>query len=374
MGAAEKCRVVDDYGQKLANSGFTLEQVRRILVNGIKGFQGRKLRCKREGRKLYRTAKQSQGARLKKKLLSKTSWYKGAKKNLVGEDDKAKKRGGVSNKGANTTIRARRDTPKTVLFVEHTAMGELARRLRELMGRLAPIMGFNVKVVERTGSSIKSLFSQSSLWDGAQCGRDACITCTQGAEMLPPCTRKSLVYENVCSICNEGAGAKKELTNINPEIASIYVGETSRTVQERAKEHWADTRGAKGVEGSHMLKHMEQYHGGEKPKFIMRVVQFHRSALSRQTGEAVRIMRRGGAGSVLNSKSEFNRCYIPRLKVEEQDKIKKMEQQEEDEMRAIVTALREEDEVWERSKNVKKTGGAITTGSSTKRGSQSDRN
>ena len=56
----------------------------------------------------------------------------------------------------------------------------------------------------------------------------------------------------------EGAGAKKELVNVNPEIASIYVGETSRTIQERAMEHWADTRGAKGVEGSHMLKHMEQ--------------------------------------------------------------------------------------------------------------------
>ena len=31
-----------------------------------------------------------------------------------------------------------------------------------------------------------------------------------------------------------------------------------------------------------------------EPTFIMRVVQFHRSALSRQTGETVRIMRRGG--------------------------------------------------------------------------------
>ena len=172
----------------------------------------------------------------------------------------------------------------------------------------------------------------------------------------------------------EGAGAKKELINVNPEIASIYVGETSRTIQERALEHWADTKGTKGVEGSHMLKHMEQYHGREKPKFIMRVVQLHRSALSRQTGEEVQIMRRGGAGSVLNSKSEFNRCYIPRLKVEEQDKIRTMEQQEEDEMKAISTTLRKKDEVWERRKNVKKTGGTFTTGSSTKRGSQNERN
>ena len=115
--------------------------------------------------------------------------------------------------------------------------------------------------------------------------------------MLPPCKRKSLVYENVCSICNEGAGSKKELEKVDPLIPSIYVGETSRTVQERALEHWADTRGSsKGVEGSHVLKHMEQYHGGRRPEFIMRVVEFHKSALSRQTGEAVRIMRRGEQG------------------------------------------------------------------------------
>ena len=60
--------------------------------------------------------------------------------------------------------------------------------------------------------------------------------------------------------------------------------------------------------------------------------------------------------------------------MEEQDKIRKMEQQEEDEMKAVSTALREEDEMWERRKNVKKTAGAIAAGSSTKRGSQNERN
>ena len=60
--------------------------------------------------------------------------------------------------------------------------------------------------------------------------------------------------------------------------------------------------------------------------------------------------------------------------MEEQDKIRKMEQQEEDEMKAVSTALRDEDEAWERRKNVKKTVGSITTGSSTKRGSQNERN
>ena len=139
---------------------------------------------------------------------------------------------------------------------------------------------------------------------------------------------------------------------MDPTIPSIYVGETARTIQERAKEHWSAARGRtkKDTEGSHMWKHMEQYHGGGEPTFIMRVVQFHRSALSRQTGEAVRIMRRGGAGSVLNSRSEFNRCYIPRLKVEEQDKLTEMEEQEKKELESVKETLRVEDLTWEKGK------------------------
>ena len=92
--------------------------------------------------------------------------------------------------------------------------------------------------------------------------------------MLPPCTRKSLVYENVCSTCNPGAGAKGELEGVDPNIPSIYVGETSRTIQERAKEHWSAARESKKKDGrSHMREHMEQYHGGEDPTFLMKVVQ-----------------------------------------------------------------------------------------------------
>ena len=62
--------------------------------------------------------------------------------------------------------------------------------------------------------------------------------------MLPAWTRKSLVFKNVCSICIKGVGAKGELKNIEPHIPSIHVGETSRIVLERAKEHWTATKGS----------------------------------------------------------------------------------------------------------------------------------
>ena len=67
--------------------------------------------------------------------------------------------------------------------------------------------------------------------------------------------------------------------------------------------------------------------------FILRPVTFHKSALTRQVAEAVRIRRRRGEGSILNSRSEFNRCHIPRLQLEEQepeDEIIRREQEERD--------------------------------------------
>ena len=120
-------------------------------------------------------------------------------------------------------------------------------------------------------------------------------------------------------------------------VPAIYVGETSRTILERAKEHWQAWRSRKNE--SHIRKHQELCHeGAGEPDFVMRAVSFHRSALSRQVAEAVRIMRRGGEGAVLNSRAEFNRSHIPRLQVEELDEeqIAAQEQKERDDIMKLL--------------------------------------
>ena len=93
--------------------------------------------------------------------------------------------------------------------------------------------------------------------------------------------------------------------------------ESSRSIQERAREHWGAAR--RGEKQSQMVKHQSLEHKGEQPEFYFKVVSSHRSALNRQIREAVRIRRRGGEGNILNSKAEYNRCHIPRLVVEEED-------------------------------------------------------
>ena len=55
-----------------------------------------------------------------------------------------------------------------------------------------------------------------------------------------------------------------------------------------------------------MYKHQVLEHPGEPPSFIFKVVSTHRTALNRQIKEAVRIRRRGGAGIILNSRTEYD--------------------------------------------------------------------
>jgi hypothetical protein len=94
----------------------------------------------------------------------------------------------------------------------------------------------------------------------------------------------------------------------------MYVGESSRSRYECGKEHEADIVGE--LEESHQIKHWVLDHPelDAPPKFKFKVVSSFRYALTRQLSEAVRIELRGE--DILNSKSEFNRCKVPRLKID----------------------------------------------------------
>ena len=76
MAKEEYTTILDMFSQKLINSGYVVEQVRRIIVAGIKGWGGKVNRCREEGRRLRRTAKNSMELRMRTKLVGKSSWFK----------------------------------------------------------------------------------------------------------------------------------------------------------------------------------------------------------------------------------------------------------------------------------------------------------
>ena len=152
----------------------------------------------------------------------------------------------------------------------------------------------------------------------------------------------------MCQVCNPGAGGRRELREINTNIPTAYVGETSRSIWERTKEHWSSYRSRDS--DSHLLKHQEISHGGAPPDFIIRVVNSSRTALERQTREAVRIRRRGGEGAILNSKAEYSRSYIPRLQLDEGATLRELELEEKREEDEMDRELTKNQLQWEQSK------------------------
>ena len=115
----------------------------------------------------------------------------------------------------------------SVLFVDQTPKGELARRLRELEPRLAKITGFRIKIVERGGTKLKQALPNTNPWSGSDCGRDDCVTCKQVDERLQDCFRTNILYESKCLSCvRVGEESDKGRMEVMGKDEAVYVGES----------------------------------------------------------------------------------------------------------------------------------------------------
>ena len=104
-GKSAQEKVLDQYAQKLLNSGYTREETIRIIVAGLKGFEGKVSRCKKEGRKLYRTSKESSASRARKKLLGSANWFRNSRRKE--SDGNSGSRGGGAKKAGNAKSHAK---------------------------------------------------------------------------------------------------------------------------------------------------------------------------------------------------------------------------------------------------------------------------
>ena len=166
--------VIDNYAVKLQTSGYSVEQSRRIILSGLRGYEARVRRRTEEGLPLYRTSEDSGATRAKKKILGKSTWFKGG----IRRGPKVQRKGntGVKRKrGDEEDLKTR-----SVMFVEYTGEGEMAKKLRVELGSMENLMGFKMKIVERTGTKLMDLFSPTNVWKGSKCEREDCTTCNQG--------------------------------------------------------------------------------------------------------------------------------------------------------------------------------------------------
>ena len=69
----ERIEVLNKFTNKLANSGYTRAEARRIITSGLKGYEGRRRRSIANITPLHRGAGIGQVARNRKKLMNKFS-------------------------------------------------------------------------------------------------------------------------------------------------------------------------------------------------------------------------------------------------------------------------------------------------------------
>ena len=181
---------------------------------------------------------------------------------------------------------------------------------------------------------MKQLLPNTDPWAGETCPKLDCPPCTQGGnqERRDNCFRRNILYEARCGVCEDeemekdgGAKKKEKRPKFGEKIEgkNIYVGESSRSLFERSKEHIK--AGEEKREESFIAKHWQESHPDMRkvPEFRFKIVRSYRDPLTRQVGESVRIDMRKG---VLNSKTMYSRNPLPRLVLEKTDKEKKYEE------------------------------------------------
>ena len=120
------------------------------------------------------------------------------------------------------------------------------------------------------------------------------------------CQVKSVVYTGVCLLCE----AEHKL---DPSVKhqGRYVGETSRSLSERSKEHLAAAR--RFDTGSFIVKHWALKHPELNKAHDIRfsVLKTHKDPLSRMISKAIKILDL----ATLNSKFEWRGYRIGRLTI-----------------------------------------------------------
>ena len=264
----DRIQILEDFSVMMTKSGYDMDTQTEIFISGLKCYERLRRKSLDGENPLHRRGWMTRQSRQNKKLTLKTSWYRKRKREDDHEHEEEKK-SSKNQKREGTSQSQSRLQPSSVMFIEHTRDGNLAKRLRAVEPELEKMSGAGVKVVEKNGKKLKDLLVRTDPWAGEDCGRPDCTVCTEG-EPNTTCRRRNMTYQNVCITCKDTGQT------------SIYIGETSRSLAERHPEHLADQKAEK--EDSHMHQHAKQHHNGAAV-YRIKPIRSYRSPLMRHISE-----------------------------------------------------------------------------------------
>ena len=172
----------------------------------------------------------------------------------------------------------------SVMFVQSTRRGILVNKLKEGEDELARITGFRIKYQEAGGVQLSKIFSTDLARD-QPCGRNVCWPCQTSKEgETKNCKARSILYETSCIACGPVKDKTAPVEDSNLEEGDlhvavpspcpggrvgIYLGESSRSLNERASEHMRDAMSFH--EKLLIIKHRMDRHSGHEPATSIQV-------------------------------------------------------------------------------------------------------
>ena len=256
---------INEFMTRLQLSGYDNE-FRYDIYNSAKKAHQKLLQESSDGtRPMHRPKEWKRTERKQEKELKKKTWYK---------------RGGA----------------ESVVFIPCTPNEELKRKYETEIKK----SGFNIKVIERSGSKIKDILHRKDPFKKEQCNRQNCFVCTSNGKGKRNCNKQNIKYTISCM---EECGKK-----------DIYQGETSYSAYTRGQEHIGKFN--RRDSNSMLHNHCQNEHHGNIVRFRMDITgTFHQDPTLRQISEGVDI-ERTNTKRLMNTRSEWNSSQIPQFSVQ----------------------------------------------------------
>ena len=249
---AERTKHVQHYMHRMQFSGYCQKQ-RVAVYRAAKKKYNQQFASNEEGTvPLYRSKQWNRTERNKAKRLKKRNW--------CGKTD-------------------------ATFFVDATPGSQLSKQFQNVFRKC----NLNVRVIERSGRTIKQMLTKSNPFQKSTC---ECLVCSASGKSI--CGVRDSVYEISCSVC-----------------CHKYIGETSRSLKERYTEHMMLYK--RKVQSSVLFQHVQEKHPIDSERVVWKVKILKRcpgDPSLRQATEATYIRN---TKPELNRKCEFGDSNRPRV-------------------------------------------------------------
>ena len=243
---------------------------REIFKAGLLGYKRKALRMISDsGFSKHQLGSRFMDMRRLRKQADKCTWYKRRgkgdmlekksdfEKDQVDSMADSKRRNGdevvLSGTGPTNVKSKPSNKPVAVLFVQRTEGGKLLREMRKKEEKINKVTEDNIRLVERAGTPLERILVNKNPWAKDRCDGINCGICGESGRSV--CLKTGVVYKHTCLLCK--ADGK----------VAIYIGQTSKSLAERAKEH-EKALGNKSPK-SHAWNHISECHPEEAEKMIM---------------------------------------------------------------------------------------------------------